>query len=159
MDKGSGKGSIIVVDDEPSIRDVVSKALRAAGYDVMTAENGREALEMTARQRFDLMFLDIRMPGLSGYDVLSLMAAGNPATPVVMLTGVADEDSEAEAIQREAFAYLKKPCKLSSITDIADRLLTNRADEEISNVASHEEGFSLELEAVLEENKHNTGSV
>ena len=133
------KGSIIVVDDEASVRDVVSRVLREEGYEVTSAASGREALEVTARRTFDLMFLDIRMPGMNGLDVLTLMSAGSPSTPVVMLTGVTSDDAENEAVQREAFAYLTKPCDLTEVTDIANKLLAEGA--QAKNAKEYEESL------------------
>ncbi|MBT4511990.1 MAG: response regulator [Chloroflexi bacterium] len=114
----------MVVDDDQSVRDIVARALRSEGYDVITAANGRDALERTSRRSFDLVFLDIRMPGLHGLDVLTLMTAGRPTTPVVILTGQADSDTEERAAQLGAFAYLKKPCSVREIVEVAERLIT-----------------------------------
>lgn len=130
MEETKVKGSVIVVDDEASVRDVVSRALREDGYEVITAANGKEALELTARRTFDLMFLDINMPGMNGMDVLTLMSACSPATPVVMLTGVVDMDNQNEANHREAFAYLTKPCNLTKVTSIANKLIAKTASPE-----------------------------
>lgn len=119
-----GKGTIIVVDDDSSVREVVSRALRRDGYDVVTAANGREALDITARKAFDLVFLDIKMPGLNGLDVLTLMTAGRPNMPVVILTGLADPSAETVALDRQAVAFLRKPCSVRDITGIANKLLS-----------------------------------
>lgn len=123
MGESNGKGSIIVVDDEQSVRDVIAMALRKKGYEVTTAANGTEALMMVAQQHFDLMFLDIKMPGMSGLDVLSRMATDYPSTTVVMLTAVTGMGAQMEAVRNEAFAYLTKPCDLEEVTQMAERLL------------------------------------
>ena len=115
--------SIIVVDDEESVRTIVGRALRQSGYCVFTASSGVEALNIAAQQHFDMMFLDIRMPGMSGLNVLSHMRRKYPDTIVVMLTAVTGQASQEEANQQESFAYLTKPCNLGDITNIANRML------------------------------------
>jgi len=136
MSNIDNKGSIIVIDDDKSVREIVARVLRDEGYEVVTAGNGREALERTARRSFDLVFLDIKMPGLHGLDVLTLLTAGRPHTPVVILTGQVDSDTEEEALQRGAFAYLTKPCRVNEIADIANNLINSKQ-------SSAEEGLNL----------------
>ena len=123
MSEGNGKRSILVVDDERSVRDVIAMALQRKGYDVNTAATGMEALDKVSQKHYALMFLDIRMPGMSGLEVLSRMADKYPGTTVVMLTAVSGFQPRYEAVQHEAFAYLSKPCNLSEVTEIAERLL------------------------------------
>jgi len=115
--------SIIVVDDDPSVRGVVSRALKAEGFDVTTASGGLEALLAVERQHFDMMFLDIRMPGMSGFEVLSRMGKKHPRTVVVMLTASTGMSPQELANQKEAFAYLTKPCDLSEVTRVAHQVL------------------------------------
>lgn len=123
------KGNVIVVDDDESVRDVVARALREEGYEVITAANGRAALEYTARKSFDLVFLDLMMPGMHGLDVLTLMTTGRPSTPVVILTGAEGPTLEVDAAELGAFAYVKKPCRIGEIIDIANRLMMNEQKE------------------------------
>lgn len=133
MSEENRKVSIIVVDDDPSIRELVSRALQREGYEITTAANGNEASYATAKNKFDLMFLDVNMPGLNGLDVMTIMAVGNPGTPIVMLTAVDDPDSEAEAFRRGAAAYLKKPCKMNDVIRTANAVLNGETVvEEIS---------------------------
>ncbi len=119
----SGKGFILVVDDEESVREVVSDALEEAGYFVDTAASGFEALELLAGASFDLMFLDIKMPGMSGQQVMDRVKVERPELPVVMLTAVAGRGSEAEFRQRGAVDYLRKPCSMETVVATADRIL------------------------------------
>ncbi|MDD5094977.1 MAG: response regulator [Dehalococcoidia bacterium] len=121
MIEDASKGSIIVVDDEQAVRDMISRALRKEGYSVVTAKDGYDALEKVSQAHFDLMFLDIRMPEISGLEVLSIMNAHHPATTVVMLTAV--NGAQAEARSHEAFAYLRKPCKIAEVIAMANKFL------------------------------------
>ena len=125
MEKESSTGSIIVVDDEKSVRDVLSRALTRKGFKVTTAEDGESALKKVSQSHFDLMFLDIKMPGISGLDVLAKMKIDHPTTTVVILTAVSGYQTQYTATKSEAFAYLMKPCKLNEVTDIAEKLLNN----------------------------------
>jgi len=119
----SGKGFILVVDDEESVREVVSEALEDAGYFVTTAEGGWEALDLLSGANFDLMFLDIKMPGMSGQQVMDRVKIERPDLPVVMLTAVAGRGSEVEFRQRGAVDYLRKPCSMEMVVATADRIL------------------------------------
>ena len=109
-----------MVDDEQSVRDVVTRALRDKGYEVVTASSGKEASQEVARKNFELMFLDIRMPGISGMDVLSRMKREYPATTVVMLTAVSSDSAMMDAKRNESFLYLTKPCEMTEIVGIKE---------------------------------------
>ena len=124
MSEGNRKGSILVVDDEKSVRSVIAEALQRKGFEVTTASSGMEALVAVNLQHFDMMFLDVKMPGMSGLDVLSRMATEHPETTVVMLTAVNSSTAEIEAVQHEAFMYLIKPCDLNEVTDVAEKVIS-----------------------------------
>ncbi|MDD5095183.1 MAG: response regulator [Dehalococcoidia bacterium] len=130
MRQDTSSGSIIVVDDEQSVRNVVARALQKKGFNVVTAEDAFDALEKVSRQQFDLMFLDIRMPEMSGLKLLSIMHTCHPGTPVIMLTGVRGLRPYYEAKEHEAFAYLRKPCSLSKITMLAEKLLSDHKERQ-----------------------------
>jgi DNA-binding NtrC family response regulator len=134
MNDAEAKKSIIVVDDDPSIRDVINIALKEEGYDVIKSYDGRHALELTARRRFDLMFLDIRMPGFNGQDILILMKAARPEMPVVMLTAVIDPEVESYCLQQGASAFLRKPCDLQDVVNAAKNVLLERKPEEAFDI-------------------------
>lgn len=123
------RASIIVVDDEEAVRELLARALRKRGYEVTTAANGWEALGKVSQNKYDLMFLDISMPEISGLEVLSRMTSDHPETAVVMLTAVMSMSAESEAMRREAFAYVKKPCRVNEITEIAERALKSRREK------------------------------
>ena len=126
----STKGFILVVDDEESVREIVSDALEDAGYFVDTAESGFEALDRLAISDYDLMFLDIKMPGMSGQQVLDRVKVDKPKLPVVMLTAVAGRGSEAEFRQRGAVDYLRKPCSMETVIATADRIIMLAREKE-----------------------------
>lgn len=107
---------ILLVDDEEHIRKTVCRFLCMEGYDVQMAGNGAEALQEISRGDFHVVVLDIRMPGINGFEVLHKIKSDHPRTRVIMLTGVADSNPvRAEALAKGASAFLIKPCKLDTL--------------------------------------------
>ena len=99
----------LIVDDEESVRDLLSRQLKHLGYDSVSAPNGQEALEQMARQRFDVVMLDVRMPRKSGLEVLRDLRRSDPDTCVVMLSAVVDVEITASALSLGADDYVTKP--------------------------------------------------
>ncbi|MDD5093453.1 MAG: response regulator [Dehalococcoidia bacterium] len=131
MTSGStGKGSIIVVDDEQSIQDLMCRSLTKEGFDVVAVGNGFDALEMVSRRHFDVMFLDILMSEISGLDVLAIMHTRYPDTTVVMLTAVSDIESQNKAFRHEEYAYLVKPFKVADVVAMAKGLICSFKTDE-----------------------------
>ncbi len=106
MDK---KIKILAVDDEETVRALFQRILQAAGYDVITAANGKEALSVIAGGGIDVALLDIKMPGLSGVDVLGKIKADELDLCVIMVTAVADVQVAVEAMKLGAYDYITKP--------------------------------------------------
>lgn len=127
------KKRVLVVDDEAHVRAVLSRALMIDGYEALGAANGEEAVEKLSQGRFDLVILDLKMPGMSGLDVLDKLHAEHPETIVIMLTGVADNESiESRSLEGGAYAFLTKPCSLEELLVISrEALATGR----VSSVA------------------------
>lgn len=122
-------GKILIVDDEPSLRHTLARILQRAGFEVTTAESGEQALTFLAANEFDLLYLDIRMPVLSGLDVLDRVHAGHPNTPVVLFTAQPDLSSAVEALRRGASDYLLKPLKPETIIEKTRAMLQVRQKE------------------------------
>ena len=78
---------VLVVDDDPAVRKSIDRVLTGKGYAVITAENGEEALRKLNEEKYDLVYTDIRMPGMSGLEVAEQVKARKPWTPVVIITG------------------------------------------------------------------------
>jgi two-component system, OmpR family, KDP operon response regulator KdpE len=100
--------AILVVDDEPPMRKYLSANLRARGYDVTTAEDGTEALQFLAERSFDLLILDIMMPGPDGLALVQAVR-GNSGVPVLMLSARGREADKVQALDLGADDYLTKP--------------------------------------------------
>lgn len=109
------KGNVLVVDDEEPIRDIVSRVLDAEGFTCFVAADGREALEKTATQAFDVVLLDIMMPDMSGMEVLHHLTTANPDACVVMTTAVDDVQTAVEALNLGAVDYVTKPFNLDDL--------------------------------------------
>lgn len=105
--------AVLVVDDNPDIRDLLAKFLEKEGHQVTTGGDGREALDLLAKQEFDLVLLDLVMPELSGYQVLKRMRHGSDErlrhTPVIMVSGVTETDHVVACIDAGADDHLPKP--------------------------------------------------
>lgn len=107
----SDRASVLVVDDDPVNRSMLSRSLEADGHEVTTVEGGAEALELMGSQDFDVVLLDVVMPGMDGYQVLERLK-GDPRLrhlPVVMVTAVDDVASAVRCIELGADDYLSKP--------------------------------------------------
>ena len=100
---------VLVVDDERSMRELLSIVLRREGYDVTLADNGRTAVERLERGRFDLLISDIKMPDMSGVDVLRAAKRIDQDTLGIMITAYASADTAIEAMRLGAHDYLSKP--------------------------------------------------
>ena len=109
---------ILVADDEESIRWVLSKALSKKGFKVDLASDGHEALEKFRLNRYDLAILDIKMPGISGLDLLSRLQEKGTQTLIVIMTAESSMKNAVEAMKRGAYDYITKPFDLDTIDAI-----------------------------------------
>jgi two-component system nitrogen regulation response regulator GlnG len=126
----AGRARVLVADDEPSIRFVLREALETAGHEVTDVDSGDAALEaLSGGGPFDLAFLDIRMPGLTGLELLDRMPALGAETAVVVITAQNTLENAVEAMKRGALDYLVKPFRLAEITGLVERTLRTRALE------------------------------
>ena len=116
---------ILVVDDEPAQREMISGFLKKQAFDVVVAENGAKALELFRQDSIDLILTDQKMPHLSGLDLLQAVRAINPETPVILMTAFGSIEAAVSAIQRGATDYLTKPLNLDEllyrIRQVSDR--------------------------------------
>jgi len=122
----SETANILIIDDEESILDALSQVLRKEGYQVKIAKDGREGLTLFNNESFQAVFLDLKLPGLKGMQVLSQIKETNPETPVIIITGYASIDSAVEAIKRGAFDYMAKPFPPDELRVITKKALESR---------------------------------
>jgi DNA-binding response OmpR family regulator len=119
---------ILVVDDEKAMRLSLSEIFTLRGAQVTAAADGREAIELLNQRDFDLMMLDLKMPGMSGMQVLEVAQKVRPGTVVILLTAHATLDSAISALRRGAFDYLLKPCEPRALIAGVERGLAKRAE-------------------------------
>ncbi len=120
-------GSILVVDDEKGQREILQTILKKEGYRIVEAPSAKEALAKLAEDEFDLILTDLKMPGMSGMELMEAILADNPHQAVVIMTAHGTIDSAVEAMRKGAFDYLEKPLERD------DLLLTlQRAFEHIA---------------------------
>ncbi len=112
---------ILVVDDEGAIRYSISKTLQRIGYQVSAAASGEEALEMLADQSFDVVLTDIRMPGLTGVELLGKIKERAPDAIVILMTGYASLGTAVESLRLGAHDYLIKPSSSQDIRQSVQR--------------------------------------
>jgi len=103
------EGRILVVDDEETVRDLIQRTLEEAGYNVVSAASGQEALDKVSQLNIELVLLDINMPGMSGLDVLDKLRSDWPDIAVIIATAMGDAQTAVDTMKRGAYDYLTKP--------------------------------------------------
>lgn len=118
------KARILVVDDEDDLRMLLDHVVTSAGYEVVTASDGEEAMMMLGKSKFDVALLDIQMPNASGIEVLKYIQKNSPGTKAIILTGYADLKHAMEAREFGAQDFISKPYKIEEILSTVNRLLS-----------------------------------
>jgi DNA-binding response OmpR family regulator len=160
-------GKILVVDDDPTIRDVLKAVFGKAGLEVVTAEDGRAGLAAFGEGGFDLVITDIKMPVLSGIGMIERLRRSDPDVPVIIITAVPDLKSARDALRYKVFDYIIKPFPaLASVEAIVRKALKARAEsagaEEIRRELEELDAAFAKWKAEAEEEiqslkKHATG--
>lgn len=126
---------ILVVDDESTIRDLLSHFLTARGYRCSTAEGAQVAIDTMGSEEFDLVISDVRMPQMTGLQLLGHLQQQHPAVPVIMITAVADLETAVDAMKQGAADYITKPFDLTkvvaSVRNALDVRVKRRQDEQL----------------------------
>ncbi len=124
--------SVLVVDDEPSVSDVLQEFLSSQGYDLAVASNGEEAIRLINERRPEIILTDINLPGLSGLDVMRHAKALDPEVSVIVVTGYASASTAIDALRQGAYDYVTKPFDLDEVLQIVERGIANRRLREIN---------------------------
>lgn len=140
--------SILIVDDEVSVTSIVSKQLSRDGFACQQALSAEEALEHLEERDFDVVVTDIRMPQMSGIDLLKIVKQRDPEVQVVMITGNPNVDFAVEAIRLQADDYLVKPFELGQLSHAVARALEHR--ELLQEIRLYREGLE---QRVLEQSQ------
>ena len=118
--------SVLVVDDEVGMRDTLTEILTDAGYRVRAAGDGRAALDRLREDHFDVVLMDVRMPGMDG--VTTLEKIGPPPPPVIMMTAYALEDQLRRAVASKAYAVVHKPFGVPHLLRLVETALAHDGD-------------------------------
>jgi DNA-binding response OmpR family regulator len=121
------KASILVVDDEPIERQTLTDILRLEGYYVDSVANGEAAVDYVRIKPVDIILLDLRLPGMSGLDVIKVISRTTPDVEIIMLTAHGSMESAIEALRNRVHDYLLKPASPTQIIESVERGLTRRA--------------------------------
>ncbi len=120
----AGRRTVLVVDDEPTIAEIVSRYLERAGYAATTAADGLEAIRVAGERRPDLVVLDVMLPELDGLEVLHRLREGDDGrTPVILLTAKGEQDDKLAGLRRGADDYVVKPFSPSELVARVDAVL------------------------------------
>jgi DNA-binding NtrC family response regulator len=140
---------ILVVDDENGPQEVLKIALASKGFQVKVAKSGDQACQMFDGERFDLVLTDLKMPGMSGIELLRQIRERSPETIVIFMTGYASLDSAIEAVREGAYDYLTKPFRIEELY-----IAVKNAVERIKLIRENKKLFH-ELEAVHQKMKED----
>jgi len=109
---------VLLVDDEEEFVDTLAERMRSRGMEVATSNSGGDALDLVDRDAYDVVVLDLQMPGMDGIEVLERIKQRRPDIQVVLLTGHATVEKGVEAIKLGALEFLEKPVDLSTLSEI-----------------------------------------
>ncbi len=154
------KFTLLIIDDEKNIREGLAANFELEGYNVKLAENGKQGLDLISKGDIDLVITDLRMPGITGEEVLRKVSSESPGIPVIVLTGHGSIDSAVDAMRNGAYDFLTKPLNLDRLTLIVKRALSTRelslqhnqlkSEIENKNVLENIIGKSSEMQKVFE---------
>jgi len=150
-------GHILIIDDEASLRQTLARILQRAGFEVTTAANGKDGLALVHEHPFDLLYLDIRMPDMSGLELLKNIHTKFPELPVILFTAQPDLNSAVEALRRGATDYLLKPLKPQTVIDRTQAILLDRQKERRKRELQRQIDM-LQAEVMALENTASTNS-
>jgi Response regulator containing CheY-like receiver, AAA-type ATPase, and DNA-binding domains len=128
LEVAENKKTILVVDDDKSILRTFTRILQKSGYEIDTAETGKEAIEKTENRHYDLALVDIRLPDMDGTDLLAKLKKPLQSTVKIMITGFPSLETGVKALDEGADAYLVKPVKPQELLVLLEEKLRNREE-------------------------------
>jgi DNA-binding NtrC family response regulator len=129
------KAHLLIVDDDDVSCRLFTEVLEGEGYQVQQAQSGEEAIERLRSEAYDLLLVDVRMPGISGLDVTRAMRQEQPQLPIIVMTAFGSIETAVEAIQEGAFDYVSKPMNLDELKKIVSRALKQRELRSLSHAS------------------------
>jgi len=109
---------LLIVDDETRFLQAIAQRLTKRGFDVRTAENGKDAIDLARREKFDIALLDLKMPGMDGGELLRILREEHGFLEAIILTGHGSLESAVELTKLGAFSYLPKPYELERLVEV-----------------------------------------
>lgn len=142
-------GHILIIDDEASLRQTLARILQRAGHEVTSAESGEQALELLTNDAFDIVYMDLRMPGMPGLEALKRIHAAQPDLPVILITAQPDVNSAVEALRLGATDYLLKPLQPQVMIERTQAILSQREkDRRRRDLQARIQSLQAELESL-----------
>src|SRR3954454_7983863 len=146
-------GSLLIVDDDEPSREGLARRLQRQGYEVSCARNGREALEVLGGRRFDLVLLDVMMPGMNGLDVLKFLRRIDSLIdlPIIMVTAKGESEDMVEALELGANDYVTKPLDFPVVlARVRSQLALKRAVGQVKELEGKLDAHNRELRVATE---------
>lgn len=130
------RARILVADDEEILRTVVRASLESAGYEVTCVENGAEAVAALEHRKFDLVILDVWMPGMTGLEALAHLKRNNAGPTAIVMTGDTTPDTTLAAVREQAFQLIRKPFSRAALLTLVERALASTSTARIHVVSA-----------------------
>jgi len=130
---------ILLVDDDPTVRDSLNGVLAAEGYFVIPAENGQQALDLASQSPVDLVLLDLNMPGKNGWDTFEQLTREHPLIPIIIVTGRSNQ--LFTALSAGAGGLLEKPMDIPTLLQTMEKLLAESAEERLARLVGKQTEF------------------
>ena len=118
--------AVLIVEDEPRLREMLTRAVREMGFDPMAASTAEAALRSMEHRPADILILDLNLPGMNGMELLERLHASHPDVQVIILTGFGDLEAAKRAIHLNVVDFLTKPCALGALEEAIDRARRRR---------------------------------
>ena len=122
-----GKKRILIVEDDEETRALLKDTIEDEGYKTASVNNGSEAFRKLAKESFDLIVTDVRMPGLTGLDILPRIKKLQPDAPIIVITAFGTEEVQRKALERGANAYLEKPIHFSELRALIHDMFSKKS--------------------------------
>jgi CheY-like chemotaxis protein len=122
---------ILVIEDDEEMRSLLEDFLKGEGYEAESALNGFEGLRKLAQETFDLVLTDVRMPGLTGLEILAAIKKVHPEVPVMVITAFGSEEIHRRSLERGASGYLEKPIRFPKLKALISQLVSPQREKEV----------------------------
>lgn len=124
---------LLIVDDETRFLNAIAQRLRKRGFDVQTATNGPEAIDLARKERFDIALLDLKMPGMDGSEVLRVLKEEHDFLEAIILTGHGSLESAVELTRLGAYSYLPKPYEMDKLIQVLKEAYQARLEKKFAS--------------------------